>query len=541
MRGILATAAVALLGCQAAAQTPPPPKLLIVISVDQLSADLWDEYRGQFTGGLARLAGGTVFRNAYQSHATTETCLGYSAMLTGDRPARTGIIHNAWLDAKAPRSDKTVYCAEDESVPGSNSRGYTVSPVHLRVPTLGELLKQRSPASLNVAVAGKDRSAVMMSGHVADQRWYWDGRAFVTDQPRGTQPRSVALLNQALNRSLAAPAPGLEPPPFCAGKAKVYPVAGGGRPVGNGTLARAAGDRAGFRSTPQFDGAALALAAGLVQEVGLGRDSVPDVLSIGLSATDFVGHSFGPGGQEMCLQLLALDRELGDFFARLDSWNIDYAVALTADHGALDIPERLLASGTADAAWLDPALTAERIGARAAVAAGLKGNLIVAGGPAGDVYVDPGLRGADRARALESLIAAYRAHAQVQSVFTKDEIAQASLPAGDPAGWPLIQRVRASFDAKRSGDLYVVLKPHIQPIADTSRYVSTHGSPWDYDRRVPLLLWRPNMAAAARDDHVETVDLMPTLAAMLGLGGIAATVDGKCLRGISGVTCEVAR
>ena len=45
------------------------PKLLIVISVDQFSADLFDEYRPQFTGGLARLASGTAFRNGYQSHA----------------------------------------------------------------------------------------------------------------------------------------------------------------------------------------------------------------------------------------------------------------------------------------------------------------------------------------------------------------------------------------------------------------------------------------------------------------------------------------
>jgi predicted AlkP superfamily pyrophosphatase or phosphodiesterase len=30
---------------------PPSPKLLVVISIDQLSADLFDEYRPQFTGG----------------------------------------------------------------------------------------------------------------------------------------------------------------------------------------------------------------------------------------------------------------------------------------------------------------------------------------------------------------------------------------------------------------------------------------------------------------------------------------------------------
>ena len=51
MRKFLIAAAAALLAVPAAAQQPPPPKLLVVISVDQFSANLFDEYRPQFTGG----------------------------------------------------------------------------------------------------------------------------------------------------------------------------------------------------------------------------------------------------------------------------------------------------------------------------------------------------------------------------------------------------------------------------------------------------------------------------------------------------------
>src|SRR5438445_12248581 len=116
---VLATAA-ALFASQSAAQAPaPPPKLLVVIAVDQFSADLFDEYRPQFTGGLARLASGTVFRNGYQSHAATETCPGHSTILTGDHPARTGVIANAWVDQSVQRADKTIYCAENPEAPGS--------------------------------------------------------------------------------------------------------------------------------------------------------------------------------------------------------------------------------------------------------------------------------------------------------------------------------------------------------------------------------------------------------------------------------------
>src|SRR6185503_1326344 len=105
----------------AAAEDRPPPKLIVAISVDQFSADLFAQYRQHFTGGLKRLSEGVVFPSGYQAHAATETCPGHSTILTGSRPARTGIIANNWFAQGAARADKNVYCAEDERVPGSSS------------------------------------------------------------------------------------------------------------------------------------------------------------------------------------------------------------------------------------------------------------------------------------------------------------------------------------------------------------------------------------------------------------------------------------
>ncbi|MEQ6410534.1 alkaline phosphatase family protein, partial [Salmonella enterica subsp. enterica serovar Enteritidis] len=84
---------------------------------------------------FARLLNGAVFPSGYQSHAATETCPGHSTILSGFRPEHTGIIANNWTDLKTPRADKQVYCAEDESVPGTTSSKYTVSDKHLLVPT----------------------------------------------------------------------------------------------------------------------------------------------------------------------------------------------------------------------------------------------------------------------------------------------------------------------------------------------------------------------------------------------------------------------
>ena len=537
MKRLLAFGPLAALAAPAIAQPAPPPKLIVALSIDQFSADLYDEYRPVLFGGIGRLSHGTVFRNGYQGHNATETCPGHSTIMTGSRPSRTGIIANFWFDQSQARSDKGVYCAEDERVPGSSSLAYTVSPYHLRVPTLGEYWKQANPRARNVAVSGKDRAAVMMSGHVADQRWYWDGKTFVTDLKGVTTPRSVEATRTAVANAIAQDRPPLEMPTLCQGKAQVIPIEGGGAPVGGGAFARKAGDVKNFRASPEFDGATLALAASLIDEMQLGRASSTDIISISLSATDYVGHSYGTEGAEMCLQLFSLDRDLGDFFRLLDSRGIDYLVVLTADHGGQDVPERRRVKGTPTAARVDAKLTARDVGAAVGAKLGLKGPVLIGEGSFGDFYLDRALSPSDKARAKAAAVAAFRAHPQVEAVFTHEQLAATPSPTAPPNQWNLIERARASFDAERSGDFVVLLKRDITPIANTTSYVATHGSPWDYDRRVPILFWRSGMTPAERSEAVETADIMPTLAASIGLKVNASTIDGECLEGVDRIAC----
>ena len=117
MRFMSAFMLAALFTTAAAAQPAKPPKLVIAISVDQFSADLFDEYRPRFAGGMARLASGTVYRNGYQGHNATETCPGHSTILTGSRPARTGIIANNWFNLGLARADKVSRARGDQPEP----------------------------------------------------------------------------------------------------------------------------------------------------------------------------------------------------------------------------------------------------------------------------------------------------------------------------------------------------------------------------------------------------------------------------------------
>jgi predicted AlkP superfamily pyrophosphatase or phosphodiesterase len=537
LSGLLAALPVSLL-----AQTSPPPKLLVVISVDQFSADLFAEYRAHFTGGLKRLSDGVVFPSGYQSHAATETCPGHSTILTGSHPARTGVIANSWIDQSiTSRKDTGVYCAEDVSKgASSSSRDYVPSPVHLLVPTLGDRMKAVTPASRVVAVAGKDRAAIMMGGHKTDQIWFLNPRDYAKFEPLSTQtgtvPAAVTKANAEIDAALKQPMAPYSLSPFCKTRARAVAITPT-KSVGTGEFARAAGDKKLFRASPESDAATLDLAGDLVAEMKLGKGSATDLIVVGVSATDVVGHAYGTEGSEMCLQLEALDQRMGQFFARLDKGKIDYAVVLTADHGGHDTVERNDANGIPEAARIAETLSARAVGTTIASELGLSKPALVGAEPAGDVWLDASMPADKKQLALSRAKALFLADPQVAAVFTAAEIEAATTASGPPETWTLIQRAKSSYYRGRSGDMIVMLKPRVTPIplsVAAGNYVATHGSPWDYDRRVPMLFWRKGMAPFEQPNSVETVDILPTLAGLIGLPIAKGEIDGRCLDLIAG-------
>ena len=500
-----------------------PPRLIVAISVDQFSADLFQQYRNHFTDGFARLLTGVVFPSGYQSHAATETCPGHSTILTGMRPAHTGIVANNWLDQRVGRPDKIVYCSEDENVTGSTHDSYTVSDKHLKVPTLGEMMKNARPATRVVSVAGKDRAAVMMGGHKVDELWWWDGKTYVSYAGRAV-PRAVQRGRDAVAALVAQPQAALPLPAFC--RSLDRPITVAGKVFGQGRFERAAGDLKGFRASPASDAAVFAIAAGLIQDMKLGQGKTTDIIAIGASATDYIGHSLGTQGTEMCIQMQQLDQTLGSFFAALDGWGLDYEVVLTADHGAHDMTERQQQHAMPMEEHVSADASIKAVDAAITAALGLKGPVLL--GAEGDVYIADSLPAATRAKVSAEAQRRFAALPQVAAAFPRAQIAAQAMPTSPPETWTLLERARASFDADRSGDILVLLKPQVTTIeTPTTGYVETHGSPWDYDRRVPILFWRRGMAGFEQPLSVETVDIAPTLAATIGLP--VKGLDGRCL------------
>jgi predicted AlkP superfamily pyrophosphatase or phosphodiesterase len=527
---------------QQAPAKPETPKLIVAIAVDQLSSDIFNEYRDAYTGGLKRLTQGVVFPRGHQGHAATETCPGHSTILTGSRPSRTGIIANDWQDPNLPRPTAKggvsydIYCAEKPQGAASNfmaSGGYIVSPHFLKVPTLGDRMKAANPAARVLSVSGKDRGAVMMGGHNSDLTMWWDGKGFTTFADRiAWLPAGIASLNVRASNAIAKPKP-IALPARCTRLSQAVPLDKYGE-VGVLKL-RKAGDASRWRATPEFDSMTLDAALTAVDTMKLGQGSATDLLAISFSATDYVGHSFGTAGAETCSQVLALDKTLGRLFAALDKTKIPYAVTLTADHGGHDLPERNRTNGLPAAERADIKLSAMLVGAGLQKQFGLADNPLLGRANFGDIYLSTKVPADKRTAIRDAAVALYRAHRQVEAVFTKDELSATPSPTRPVDEWSLIERARASFDPERSGDFLVLLKEYVTPIPDPSMgYVATHGSVWGYDRRVPMLFWWKGVSGFEQPNAVETADILPTLASLINLPVPATEIDGRCLDLVQG-------
>jgi arylsulfatase A-like enzyme len=207
---------------------------------------------------------------------------------------------------------------------------------------------------------------------------------------------------------------------------------------------------------------------------------------------------------------------------------VPYVVVLTADHGSSDAPERAAREGVAGAHRIDGRALLRSLNAH------LKQQFSLAADPVRSVETqeltvvtgDPALDARVRAEAASWL----RTQPDVVQVLTRDEIAAAAPREGTPPDkLTMAERFHESFDPARSGDLFIVFPPNTSTInpRGPGQGVAGHGSPYDYDRRVPILFWWPGAAAEPIDRAIETVDIAPTLAAIAGVR--TPRLDGHCL------------
>jgi predicted AlkP superfamily pyrophosphatase or phosphodiesterase len=502
---------------QRSAGSPPPeaPKLVVLLTVDQLLPAYFERYGPQLTGGLGRLyRGGAVFTRAYQDHANTETAPGHASTLSGRFPRSTGIVQN-------------VAGVQDTLAPLIGGGGPGASPFRFRGSTLMDWLRIRDPRSRGLSVSRKDRGAILPLGK-SNQEVYWyvtDGRFTTSTWYADTLPAWVQRFNaRQTPQKRAGEAWTLLLPESAYPEPDSVPVESQGRdftfphrlPADPAQAARS------FPDFPWMDQLTLELALEGLRERKLGAGPQTDLLAVSLSATDAVGHRYGPDSREIHDQVLRLDRMLGAFldslYAHVDSSRV--VVALTADHGVAPFPE--VRPGGAAAARYH--VTVDSVVARH------RRRVAAAGVDTAAVRFDDGLLWVDRAAfrgarvSADSLARAFAAEVRrVPGVLRADVVRTL---ARDTAQSAIARRWYHMLPPDLPVEVAVTLQPgHVFGRATYAQ----HGSPHDYDAHVPLIFYGPHFRPGHYPRFARAVDLAPTLAEVLKVPP-TERLDGRVLR-----------
>jgi predicted AlkP superfamily pyrophosphatase or phosphodiesterase len=501
------------------------PSLVVVLVVDQLRGDLLDRYSSTFSGGLKRLLDeGLVYTNALHDHAQTETSPGHATISTGTFPGRAGIPSNAWR-VEEDGDLHVIYNVVDPEVaivgvtglPGS-------SPSVLRRNGLADWIRGGESGGKVVSVSGKDRAAILMAGKSKGEVYWFDsqvGRFVTSTYYKSREPSWLREFNSEGLKDYLADSVWVSTVPSDQAHLSAPDTAGFESDGVHSYFPHAFLDVIPdpnpediffwFETTPMLDNATLDVALLAMDSEGLGqKQGRTDFLSISFSQTDRIGHQYGPLSREQMDNLLRLDRTLEVLFSVLDDkvGKENYILGFTSDHGTMSNPERLGGKGVrltnAHQSELGQALSV------AARRSGTNSDLSTA-----EAMVEAMSK-------LDFVGPAYT-HAQLNGPVHGDSLAvlfQHSLSPGRMGG--LLSQYEVEMWWKENTLSWAL--PH----------GTTHGSPFHYDRWVPLILLGPGIDPGVVETPVRPMDLAPTLAELAGIP-YPDDLDGKpLLKGLAG-------
>ncbi|MCI0625188.1 MAG: alkaline phosphatase family protein [Acidobacteria bacterium] len=512
------------------------PKLVLVLSIDQMRFDYLTRFGDLYNGGIRRLLDqGAVFTNAKYRHANTETGPGHSVILSGRHASHCGIVANTWYD---PLLKKSINVVDDPVQLPIGGNGRSASPANFIGFTVGDFLKRHSAQSRIVGVSMKDRSAVLMGGRRADAAYWFEneGGNFITSTyymqsapewlKRWNARKFADQYSEKLWERLLPDAKVYEK---YAGKDAIEGEWDRKDIVFPHRIRHAPPVKEyyeDFRRTPFADEMVLLAALEAMKAHGLGEDSFTDILAIGFSATDVVGHTYGSDSQEAMDQLLRLDQTLQKLFEEIDR-RVGFAqtwVVLTADHGSMPLVEMAQKRGLpakrvrADAVEV---VVKQALHAKFPGASGLIANY-----DAPNFYLSETALTASglKQRAVEAVIVnALQATGWFESVYTHADILNPETQ--DDPHLPLI---RNSFFAPRSAHIITTPKPYVY-ISDNVGGTG-HGTPHDYDRHVPIVFLGSPVKPGRYSAECGPEDIAPTLAEMLALKGFEKEAGARILR-----------
>ncbi len=482
----------------------------MLIVLDQFGSWVLNEH-------LPLLPSDSVIRRAYEDGAfhttafpfsSTQTAPGHASLVTGVSPAQHGIVANSIFDPKTG-SRRTVDDRK-HAVLGNPER--FVSPEQLRAPSVADQLREATDGKAQVvALSMKARSAALSAGQKPTAVVFYDSvaRELTTSTYYAPNKRMPDWLRDFNTANPVEPLLQVwEPEDPARWEEHFGPDdrAGEMYPRFPHDPTQADDPYYAFSGTPESSEYLIAAAYAVVKSQRMGLDETPDLLVLGVSGTDIVGHIWGARSWEYADNLARIDRALTRFARMLESRG-PVTFVLTADHGVADMPERAEADGGSGG----------RIQARALIeAAEAAANEELGEGDWIAGYVSPLLTytEAGRTRREELTGALEKALPNVQGVrAVYDATKGASLRSStsDVERW-----IGASLPDDPPGDAYVLSEPGwFDALAIAGG--TNHGTPWPYDRQVPVLMWGTAIERRTSEDVQNVLRVATSLSALLGV------------------------
>lgn len=515
-----------------------PPRLTLFVSIDSLSTDVLQRNRGRFKAGLARLLNeGAVFPSSIYEVAECVTSVGHATMATGAWPNRHGMVGNKLFD-RATGNLEPCFSDPLHPVLEAPAGREDSSPLNLLAETLSDRLRQATQLrGKSLAISGKGRAAVPMAGRLGEAWWFHEqvGKFVTGTWYRKEFPIWVKAFNEkripdgyhGKRWELLGPATsylGADERPFESdrhGLSKTFP-----HPLNGGLPSPGPQSWSALASSPMMNEVMVQFAKAALEGEQLGKDAVPDLLSVSFSALDRTYHLYGPNSWEMQDHLVRLDIQLGELLAAAEKaagGKGNLLVVMTADHGGANIPEQWAAMGL-DGVRISPlaiqrALN-EELEKRFAVP------LLVASIEEVDVYLDHQAmesKQLDPAAVRRTAATILQRHPSIQTAIARDDVG-----LGDPSG--LGVALANSFHPHRSGDVLMVMRPFHVLEAETAG--TSHGTPWSYDSEVPIVFFGKGIKPGLYASKARPTDIAPTVSALLEMGAPASSQGAILLEAV---------
>ena len=511
------------------------PKLVVGIVIDQMRYDYLTRFEARFgEDGFKKLINeGYNCQNHHFNYMPTYTGPGHASIYTGTAPENHGIIANNWYDKFI---GEKVYCVQDSSVTalGTESEKECMSPHRMLSTTFADANRVHTQfKGKTIGISIKDRGAILPAGHAANHAFWFRGKeegVWVSSTYYGKAlPAWVTKFNT--KKSIAN---------YVKEWNTLYPIAtytSSGPDLNNYEhgfegketatfpydLKTLKAKNAGYdilKYTPYGNAIVTDFALEAIKNEQLGKDEITDVLTVSYSSTDYIGHNFGVNSVEIEDTYLRLDKELARLIQNLDKQvgKGQYTLFLTADHGAVHVPQ-FLKDRKIPGYYIENVALQKGIEAFLASTFGVEGLLKNMSNQ--QLFLNYKLITDTPSLSLNKVTKALQHYMtqqpNVQYVFTRAELEARSMINS------IGKLVQNGFHQRSSGDVAYVLTPATISYSKTG---STHGSPQVYDTHVPLLFYGKGIQKGKTFKKTAVTDIAPTISALLGIAAPnAATGD----------------